>query len=128
MKRRSQKGLTLVEVVVASALLVAAVVPILRAMTIAHGAQRRITEHSRSLAWAEQTLAAVRARAAANYGADLSQLSGALADGYYVDVTDDRHATLRTVSVRVGFDRNEDARLSSNEHNVTLTTLVARLD
>ncbi|MFC1763608.1 hypothetical protein ACFL6U_16210 [Planctomycetota bacterium] len=126
--RRKQSGMTLVEVVVASGLLIAGIVPILRAMTTSHVTLRHVEQHSRSLSLAQAELASLQARARIQYSQDLGQSNVDWGNGYRGIVTDDRHATLRTVSVSAGFDDNDDGRLSGGERDVQLTTYIALLD
>jgi hypothetical protein len=47
---------------------------------------------------------------------------------YLCSVSDDEHATCKTMSVSVGYDLNENGSLAADEVLVTLTTLVAKRD
>ena len=122
------RGLSLIEVVVASALLVAGLVPILQALTISQGTNRRVETMSHSLVQAQGTLDRIHAQAESNYSQSLAFNSQDLGDGYLATATDDGHARLRTVAVSVGFDQNGNGDLADEEIQVTLTTAVARRD
>jgi Tfp pilus assembly protein PilV len=124
-------GLTLIEVVIASALLIIAMVPILKCLTVAHASAVQIEHKSRSLLLAQAKLNELRARSIYDYtnggAAGGFAESGTSLDGSYrCNVTDDKADPLKTITVSVGFDSNGDASLSSDEVNVTLATLVAR--
>jgi hypothetical protein len=115
-----------VEVVVASALLVASLVPVLRAMTVSQITARRIARTSQSLMVAQGFLEQLRARAENNYGQSLAVASHPLAEGFLASVTDDAHPLLREVTVSVGYDGDQNQILSPDEIRVVLTTCIAR--
>jgi hypothetical protein len=117
---------TLTEVVVASALLVISVVPLLKALTLAQVEDRVIERKSWSLMLAQQELECLRARCIRHYDACYRVSSKALRDGYLCTVTDDEHPSLRTVTVSVGLDQNADGVLSTGEIEVNLCTRLAR--
>lgn len=125
MARRSHPGLTLLEVVLASVLLVAAAVPILnaatRAVTLAQEAEWRTRATFRAQAEMENVLAV----AAVNYSQDFTKNSADLGDGYRVTVQQSLLTVLKKkISVRVGRDKNGNAILDDNEVLVTLGTVV----
>jgi prepilin-type N-terminal cleavage/methylation domain-containing protein len=120
------KGMTLTEVIVASSLLVIAMVPILRCLSAAQAAGRAIECRSRSLALAQGKLDEIRARCLYYYDDSFGQQSASLGGSYLCTVEDDGAADLRQVSVSVGFDKNGDGSLGVPEIQVTLTTYIAR--
>jgi prepilin-type N-terminal cleavage/methylation domain-containing protein len=120
------RGMTFIEVIVASTLLAVAMVPILKCLTTAQATSRIIEWRSRSLALAEGKLDEIRARCIHNYDDSFDEQSASLAGSYLCTVDDDGATDLRLVSVSVGFDKNGDGSLSDEEIQVTLTTYVAR--
>lgn len=121
-----RRGISLVEVVVASALLVASLVPVLRAMTVSQITARRIARTSQSLIIAQGTLERLRARAESDYDQSLAVEASSPTEGYWVSVTDNAHPVLREVTVSVGYDGDQSQTLSADEIRVVLTTCIAR--
>lgn len=119
-------GVTLTEVVVASALLLVSIVPLLKALTTTQAMDRAIERKSLSLLLAQQELERIRARSLYHYDESYRKDSNVLQDGYLCTVADDEHPTLRTVTVAVGFDRNGDGILGTDEIEVSLRTHLAR--
>jgi Tfp pilus assembly protein PilV len=122
-------GLTLVEVVIASALLIAAMVPILRSLTIAHSSGAKIEHKSRSLLLAQAKLNEIRARSIYNYtnsGSSFAETGTSLYGPYLCNVTDDSGDPLKTITVSVGFDSDGSGGLTNDEVDITLATLIAR--
>lgn len=114
------------EVVVASSLLVIAIVPILKALSSATLTGTKVERKTRSLALAQAKLDEIRARSIYRYDDLFGESSHVLEGAYLCQVTDDGHLHLRLVTVSVGYDDNRDGHLSSNEVDVTLTTYIAR--
>jgi Tfp pilus assembly protein PilV len=119
-------GVTLTEVIVASALLALAVAPLLKALTAAQIEDRAIERKSWSLLLAQQELEGIRARCLRHYDTCYRVSSKPIRDGYLCTVADDGHASLRTVTVSVGLDQNNDGVLSTGEVEVRLSTRLAR--
>jgi Tfp pilus assembly protein PilV len=121
------KGFTLTEAVIASSLLVLAVVPILKALTSAHVTANIIKRRTRCLVLAQAKLDEIRAKSIYNYAADFSQSNVSL-DGPYLCTVQDNPAdtNLRKIAVTVGHDSNGDNTLGTGEDRVSLVTLVAR--
>jgi len=122
-------GFTLTEVVVASSLLIIAIVPILKGLTIAHASTRIIEYKTRSLTLAQGKLDEIKARSIYDYtngGASFAENNTSLDGLYLCNVTDDSGDPLKTITVSVGFDSNGDDSLSSDEVKTTLATLIAR--
>jgi len=125
--RNRHAGFTLTEVVVASALLIIAIVPILKALTSAHVVGTIIENKTRSLTLAQAKLDDIRARSIYNYSGTFAETSTSLDGSYLCTVTDSGSGTdLRTMTVSVGYDSNSNNTLDSGETEVTLTTLLAR--
>jgi len=123
----AQAGFTLTEVVVASALLIIAIVPILRALTIAHVTTRVIDCKTLSLILAQTKLDEIRARSIYNYSGTFTESSTSLDGPYLCSVVDTGGGSnLRTITVSVGYDQDGDSNLDSDEIEITLATLVAR--
>lgn len=124
--RGRHSGVTLAEVIVASALLVIAIVPLLRALTAAQVEDRAIERRSWSLLLAQQELECIRARCIRHYDGCYRVGSKPIRDGYLCTVADDGDWRLRTVTVSVGLDQNNDGVLSTDEVEVSLSTRLAR--
>ena len=125
--RGGPAGFTLTEVVVASVLLIVAIVPILKALTSSHVMTALIERKTRSLIFAQAKLDELRARAIYNYLGSFGQTSASLGDPYRCTVVDTPNGSdLRTIEVSVGCDRNANGVLDAGEIEVTLATLVAR--
>jgi len=121
-------GFTLTETVVASALLIIAVVPILKALTTAHLNTGFIEHKTRSLTLAQTKLDDIKARSIYHYADDFEENNSSLDGLYLCNVADDskKKSNLRTITVSVGYDLNGDDVLASDEILVTLKTLLAR--
>lgn len=127
MRSRSRcSGVTLTEAIVASTLLLISIIPLLKALTATHAMDRAIERKSWSLLLAQQELERIRARCLYHYDASCRMSSQVLSDGYLGTVTDDGHPTLRTVTVAVGFDQDQDGTLAADEIEVSLSTSLAR--
>lgn len=120
-------GFTLTEVVVASALLIIAIVPILRALTSAHVTSTIIEHRTHSLILAQAKLDEIKARSVYHYSDSFAETNLSLDGSYLCDVADTSSGSnLRTITVSVGYDLNSNSTLEADEIEVTLTTLVAR--
>lgn len=125
-RRRRCSGVTLAEAVVASALLLISIIPLLKALTAAHVMDRVVERKSWSLMLAQRELERVRAQCLYHYDESYGRASAVVQDGYLCTVVDDRDLALRTIAVSVGFDADGDGALSSGEIAVRLCTRVAR--
>jgi Tfp pilus assembly protein PilV len=112
-------GLTLIEVVIASALLFFAIIPILKCLTVVHISAIKIEHKTHSLILAQAKLDQIKARSIYNYGASFVEDSNSLDGSYLCTVTDSPISyDLRTITVKVGYNLDDDT--------VTLATLIAR--
>jgi Tfp pilus assembly protein PilV len=122
-----RRGFTLTEVAVASALLIVAMVPILKALTAAHIGTVNIERKSRSLILAEGKLDDIKARSIYHYSSSYTATNLSLGGSYLCNVSDSGSSgNLRTITVSVGFDVNGNNSLGSDEINVTLSTKLAK--
>ena len=120
-------GFTLTEVVVASALLIIAIVPILKALTSAHVTSTIIEHRTRSLTLAQTKLDEIRARSIYDYSSTFTETGLSLDGSYLCNVGDSSVSSdLREITVSVGYDFNDNSTLETDEIEVTLVTLVAK--
>ena len=119
-------GFTLTEVVIASALLIIAIVPILKALTISHVSTTAIERKTRCLMLAQGKLDDIKARSVYDYGSSFSETDTPLDGSYLCNVQDSAGANLRTIEVLVGYDFNVNSNLETDEVEITLATLIAR--
>ena len=121
------KGLTLTEVVVASGLLLIAMVPILKALTSAQVNSVIIEQKTRSLILAQARLEDIRARSIYSYDSSFTESDTPVDGSYLCTVTDGGAASdIRQITVKVGYDLDGNGTLEALEVNVTLSTLIAR--
>ncbi len=129
-RRRTQSGrtgFTLTEVVVASALLMTAIVPILKALTSVHVHSVTIERKTRSLTLAQAKLDEIKARSVYDYTSNFTETNSSIDGSYLCTVTDGAvNANLRTIAVVVGYDTNSNNVLGGGEVSVTLETLLVR--
>ena len=120
-------GFTLTEVIMASALLAIAIVPILKGLTSAHRGTKIIERKTRSLTLAQRKLDGIKARSVYYYTDTFAEDDLSLDGSYLCNVTDtSAGSNLRKIMVSVGYDLNDDNVLSDDEILVILGTLVAR--
>jgi len=121
------KGLTLTEVVVASALLLIALVPILKALTSAQVSAAIIEQKTRSLMLAQAKLEDIKARSIYGYNSLFAESDTSVDGSYLCTVTDSGSASdLRQITVEVGYDLDGSSTLEAQEVDVTLSTLLAK--
>ena len=120
-------GFTLTEVVIASALLIIAMVPILKGLTSTHLGTVIIELKSRSLILAQARLDEIKARSVYHYSDTFTQANVSV-DGTYLCNVDDSSisANLRKITVSVGYDHDGNNILDSDEIEVTLVTCIAK--
>jgi len=125
-ERRHSAGVALLEVIVASGLLVIGVVPILKALTTAQVTSRLVDQKTHCLTLAQAKQGEIAARSIGNFDASYAETGTSLDGNYLCNVTDNGHASLKTISVAVGFDHDGNGSIAGREIMVTLTTLVAK--
>jgi Tfp pilus assembly protein PilV len=126
---RRHKGLSIIEVAMASVLLIVAMVPILRSLTKANMMSTDIERKTQSLVLAQSKLDDIRARSIYNFGSSGSFTANnvVLSGSYLCNVADSTVSTdLKQITVSVGYDNNGNGTLSSDEVEVTLTTYFAK--
>ena len=124
--RRRLAGFTLTEVIMASALLIAAIAPILKALTTAHYSSSRIEQKTTSLLLAQEELEYIKARSIYDYTWNPPP-DKSLTGSYLCTVTaTPAGANLRRIAVSVGYDTNGNSTLADGEVLVVLETLIAR--
>lgn len=125
--RKRYSGVTITEVAVASALLIVAMVPILRALTAAHLNSILIERKTQSLALAQAKLDDIKARSIYTYDTSYTITNVPLSGSYLCNVTDTGFGSdIRTMTVDVGFDSDGNSALDASEVSVTLKTLLAK--
>jgi hypothetical protein len=126
-KRRTNAGLTLTEVVIASALLITAMVPILKGLTSANLGTVILERKTRSLVLAQGKLEKIKAHSVYHYSQSFAESNLSLDGLYLCNVADQATSgNLRKITVSVGYDYNGDNILGSDEIEVTLATYIAK--
>jgi len=127
-KKTKAGGFTFTEVIVASSLLILAMVPILRALTQAHLGSVVIERKSRCLTLAQTKLDDIKARSIYNWvGPPFTETNTSLDGAYLCNVLDvGQGANLKKITVKVGYDLNGNGVLGADEVEIELVTFVAR--
>ena len=124
-RRRHPRGLTLMEVLVASALLGIALVPAFDMVTRGMVLARDVEVRSRAVFLAEREMEIALAKATENFSTSLAKPSADLGDGYRATVTESTSGLMKTVIVQAGFDTNTNGVLGSDEVLASFATIVA---
>jgi Tfp pilus assembly protein PilV len=126
---RRRKGFSLIEVAMASVLLIVAMVPILRSLTKANMLSAEVEKKTQALVLAQGKLDELRARSIYNFGSSGSFTASnvVLSGSYLCNVTDTTITSnlLKQITVAVGYDGSGNGTLASDEVEVTLTTYFA---
>jgi Tfp pilus assembly protein PilV len=125
-RQGNRSGVSLTEVVIATALLLVGLIPILRALTLSQASGRMIEHKSRSLTLAQARLDEIRAQCIDAFDDNYTQESRRVIGSYYDTIDDDRGDPLKTITVSVGYDDDENQRLGSDEVLITLSTAIAK--
>lgn len=125
-KRKFRGGFTLTEAVVAAALLLIAMVPILKALTQANLNTVIIERRTQSLCLAQGKLNDIKARSIYGFDAISSQDNEVLTGSYLCNTVIGGSGYLKTVSVSVGMDVNKSGKLDSDEIEVVLQSQIAK--
>jgi prepilin-type N-terminal cleavage/methylation domain-containing protein len=120
------EGFTLPEVVVAAALLLVAMVPILKALTQANLDSVIIERRTQSLCLAQGKLNQIKARSIYDFNS-ISDSNTALGNSYLCRVTQTTvSSNLKAITVSVGQDIDRDGSLTADEVEITLQTQIAK--
>jgi Tfp pilus assembly protein PilV len=125
-KRKFRGGFTLTEAVVAAALLLIAMVPILKALTQANLNTVIIERRTQSLCLAQGKLNDIKARSIYGFDVIASQDDEVLTGSYLCNTAIGGSGYLKTVSVSVGMDVNKSSKLDSEEIEVVLQSQIAK--
>ena len=126
-RTRRKAGFTLTEVVVASALLISAMVPILRGLTSVHLTGAVVERRTQSLNFAQAKLDDIKARSIYNYNTNYNETDTSFAADYFYRVEAVAPGTdLKKITVKAGFDLNSNNNFDNDEVLVELETLIAR--
>lgn len=127
LKRQNRKALTLSEVVVAAALLLIALVPILKGLTQANLNSAIIERRTQSLCLAQAKLNKIQARSIYNFDSIASQNNEVLNGSYICNTTvSSVNSNLKAITVSIGPDINSNGSLDGGETEITLQTQIAR--
>lgn len=124
---RRSAGFTLTEVIVASSLLIMAMVPILKGLTSVHLTASLVEQRTKSLNYAQTILEDIKARSIYDYNGNYDKIDKDLGDSYlYMSKAVGQGPNLKRITVTVGYDKDGDGNLQAAETLVTLDTLVAK--
>ncbi len=110
----------------ASALLLVALVPILKGLTTASLDTSTIEYRTKSLVLAQAKLDKIKAHSIYHFTDSFAEEDVSLDGSYLCNVADDSGDPLKTITVSVGCDTDGDSSLDTGEVQVTLATLLAR--
>ena len=119
-------GVALLEVIVASGLMLIAIVPILKALTTAQVTSRLVEQKTHCLALAQAKVSEIQAKSIGNFETDYSVTGASLGGGCLCNVVDSSSATLKKLSVAVGHDHDGNGSITGREIMVTLVTQIAK--
>ncbi|MEN6386780.1 MAG: prepilin-type N-terminal cleavage/methylation domain-containing protein [Phycisphaerales bacterium] len=124
-KRNS--GFTLPEVIVASTLLLLALVPILKAMAQINANTVLIERRTKSLSLAKMKINELQAKSIYNFNDVISENNQSLDDSYLCNISSQTiNTNLKAITVSVGMDKNQNGSLAANEIEISLKTQLAR--
>ncbi len=131
---RKSAGFTLTEVVVASSLLIMAMVPILKGLTSVHLTASLVEQRTKSLDYAQTILEDIKVRSVYDFTGNYNEINKEVAD--VIDGVDESYlytstsvamgADLRRMTVVTGYDKDDNGALQPAEVLVTLDTLIAK--
>jgi hypothetical protein len=102
-------------------------VPMLKALTSAQVSEEIIERKTRSLIIARSKLDDIKARSIYNFDSSFTETNTSLGGLYLCTVIDSGSGSnLRQITVKVGYDVDNNGSLGAQEIYVTLDTLIAR--
>lgn len=126
-KRNFRAGFTLTEAVVAAALLLIAIVPILKALTQANLNTVIIERKTQSLCLAQGKLNQIKAKSIYSFDDNFAETNSSLGSSYLCNVTQTSvNSNLKALTVSVGRDTSNNGVLDSGEIEITLQTKIAK--
>jgi Tfp pilus assembly protein PilV len=125
-KRKFRGGFTLTEAVVAAALLLVAMVPILKALTQANLNTVLIERRTQCLCLAQEKLNDIKARSIYGFDTISSKENEVLTGSYLCNTVIDGSGYLKTVNISVGMDVNQNGTLDSDEIEVELQSQIVK--
>ena len=124
---RKQQGFTLPEVLIASALLIIALVPTLKALAQINLSTVIIERKTKSLNLAKMKINYLQAKSINNFDEDFSESNLVLDSSYLCSIINQPvNSNLKSITVSVGMDRNGSGTLDSGEVEISLQTQLAR--
>jgi len=125
---RRHKGLSIIEVAMASVLLIVAMVPILKNLTRAQKLSNEMERKTYALVLAQGKLDEIKVRSIYNFDSIVSLNNVAFPGTSYLCnvVVTTASTDLKQITVEVGHDDNGDGTLTGDKIEVTLATYVAR--
>jgi prepilin-type N-terminal cleavage/methylation domain-containing protein len=124
---KNKSGFTLPEVIVASALLIIAMVPILKALAQVNANTVLIERRTKSLSLAKMQINELQAKSIYNFDKTKSQNNLSLEDSYLCNITSQSvNNNLKAVTVSVGMDKNQNGILTGDEVEISIKTQIAR--
>jgi prepilin-type N-terminal cleavage/methylation domain-containing protein len=124
---KNKSGFTLPEVIVASALLIIAIVPILKALTQVNANTVLIERRTKSLSLAKMQINELQAKSIYNFDETVSENNKSLDGSYLCNIISQPvNNNLKAITVSVGMDKNKNGSLASDEIEVSLKTQIAK--
>lgn len=123
--RRHRRGMSLIEVLMASTLLLVAAVPITGAILKGAALSRHIELRTRATLLAQRLLEAAMASAAENFAAEAGSVEQDLGNRFVGKKISTITGLTKTITVQVGWDGDANGHLSAGEVLATLGTVVA---
>lgn len=124
--RRHRAGVALLEVIVASGLMLIGIVPILKALTTAQVTSRLVEQKTHCLALALAKMSEIQAKSIYDFDSSYSASWSSLEGNYLCTVIDSGGSTLKSMGVWVGYDHDGNGGCTGREIMVQLNTLIAK--
>ena len=129
---RKYKGVTLTEVIMASAILTIAIIPILKGMTFSNIDIQKIEQRTRCALLAQKKLDQIKAQSIYDFdngGSGWEETDTVMEGSYICRVKEETiNSDLTMIKVKVGFDQNGDGSLDGqgDQDRVVLYSQIAR--